>query len=172
MADQDPEKNGKTLRIIISIIFVSIIVLVGIYVIFFMQGGILGDEIPVIATEYENITADKAYEIFSKYNSSMAENNLIIIDARVLYKSCPSCLDSLYRVGHIPGAILDKTLDSEAYYQDLNQSADILVYNQEDSSKTESFCNHLVGHVYGNIYNLEGGYNAWKNAGYPIETGD
>lgn len=172
MSEQERGKNGRMLRIMITVVFVSILVLMGIYVAFFMQGSTFGSNVPVLATEYENVTAEDAYSAFSKFNDSSEDYNLIIIDARVLYKACPPCLETLFKNGHIPGAILDTELNPEVYYQDLNETSDILVYTQHDSSKTVAFCNSLVGHVYGNIYNLKDGYNAWIAADYPIETGE
>jgi len=128
------------------------------------------DTTPFLATSYENISAEKAYSLFEKSNNSENDYELIIIDARVKYKSCISCLNNLYSSGHIPGAILDTQLNAQVYYQDLNDTSDILVYTQQDSSQTESFCEELVDHIYGKIYNLEGGYLSWIDAGYPIET--
>jgi rhodanese-related sulfurtransferase len=42
-----------------------------------------------------------------------------------------------------------------------NSTFDILVYCR-DGTKSKNFCEHLLNHVYGKIYNLEGGYRAWK----------
>jgi len=44
----------------------------------------------------------------------------------------------------------------------------LLIYS-EDGKRGENFCKKLVGHVYGKIYNLEGGIEAWKAAGYGLE---
>ena len=163
----------KKLAIIFMIALVIITMFAIIYFVLSMgDNGTNQDEIPVLSTDYENITAEKAYTLFLKSNNTMNDYNLIIIDARVLDYSCPPCLTDKYEDGHIPGAILDRNLDAKAYYQDMNETNDILVYNKEDSSKTVSFCEDLIGYVYGNIYNLDGGYLSWKDAGYPIEKTD
>ena len=45
-----------------------------------------------------------------------------------------------------------------------------LVYSR-DGEVGKDFCQELVGHVYGKIYNLEGGWDAWNSAGFYKETG-
>jgi len=165
----------KKLSIIAIIILLLISIFAIAYFLFYMEDNNSNQNVvPVLATGYENITAEKAYDLVLKSNDTANNYNLIIIDARIVDYSCPTCLNNHYKNGHLPGAILDKKLDAKVYYQDLNETSDILVYNEEDSSKTEilSFCEELVGHVYGNIYILEGGISSWTGAGYPLEKDD
>jgi len=48
-----------------------------------------------------------------------------------------------------------------------NSTEDILVYSK-DGTVGEDFCQDITGHVYGEIYNIDGGYNAWVAAGFPV----
>lgn len=45
-----------------------------------------------------------------------------------------------------------------------NSTNDLLIYCL-DGTKSPSFAERLVGHVYGKIYNMDGGWNAWINYG-------
>jgi rhodanese-related sulfurtransferase len=49
-----------------------------------------------------------------------------------------------------------------------NTTENLLIYSKNGTVAEEDFCKVLVNHVYGKIYNLEGGFDAWKEAGYPI----
>ncbi len=166
MLDKPDNKKENFFIKVFALILVIIVVLGGIYFLFFIDAtDAMEDNGSVLATDYENITAAAAYEIYKDYNNSKSEgNNLTIIDARVLDISCGSCLLSAYRRGHLPGAILDKELNPKEYY---NKTTDIMVYSQDGSNKRAiEFCKSLVGHIYGDIYYLDGGYLAWKDAGY------
>jgi len=108
-------------------------------------------------TIYTNVTADAAYNLIN-------ENvNLKIIDCRGL-EGCGPC--AFKNEGHIKGADLNS--NPETLY---NCSDDILVYSV-DGIVGASFCNDLINHVYGKIYNLEGGINAWKEKNFPIVYGN
>ena len=108
------------------------------------------------ATYYTNVSADAAYNII---NNSI---NLTIIDCRGL-EGCGTC--TFKNEGHIKGAILNS--NAETLY---NCSEDILVYSK-DGSIGASFCQDLINNVYGKIYNLDGGINAWNELKYPLVYG-
>ena len=109
---------------------------------------IQNQNIPTYTTNYSNLTPQQAYNLV--YNNSEA---LIIVDMR-------NC-DCSYNKGHISGAIWQ--INPETFY---NSVMDILVYGEDDQSLI--YCQKLVGHVYGAIYHLDGGIEAWESAGYHI----
>jgi len=100
-------------------------------------------------TFYTSITAKEAKNLTEK------KINLVIADIR-------GCRCN-WEEEHIP------TAEWISYGPNLyNVAQDILIYCQ-NGSKSISFCENLLGNVYGDIYYLEGGFTAWKNAGYPVE---
>jgi len=105
-------------------------------------------------TTYTNITTEEAY------NLSITSNNLTIVDCRGL-EGCSTCQ---FNKGHLPGA--EMNLNPKSLF---NTTNDILVYSKNGSIGA-GFCNDLIGNIKGNIYNLIGGYNAWSEDGYEIET--
>ncbi len=113
---------------------------------------------------YKNVTIEEAYNLINK--SQNTEYNLTIIDCRGL-EGCSVCQ---YKHGHIPGAVRN---DNPITLYNLTD--DILVYSVNGTVGAQ-FCEDLMNHVYGKVYNLEGGWNAWKhhNETYgwpPIKTG-
>ena len=114
---------------------------------------------------YTNVTVEEAYDLINK--SQHPGYNLTIIDCRGL-EGCSTCQ---YKHGHVPGAVRNENpLSLE------NLTDDILVYSVDGKIGAE-YCKNLTHNlVYGKIYNLEGGWNAWKyhNETYgwpPIKTG-
>ena len=97
---------------------------------------------------YSNLTVEKVKELIET-NASIT-----ILDVRAL-EGCGSCQ---FNNGHLPGAIL--TSDAKKYY---NATYDILVYSK-DGTVGEEFCKELKYHVYGNIYNLQGGWEEWLSS--------
>ena len=92
---------------------------------------------------YTNITVEDAKELI---NSTI---NLTIIDCRnqPVYEWIK---------------ISTWSKNPEEFY---NYTGDILVYSQNGGFSAQ-FCNNLINHTFGNLYNLEGGIEAWKNKGY------
>jgi len=101
---------------------------------------------PQYTTFYENVNISHAKEIIN------STTNLSIIDVRGL-EGCSHCQ---FRKGHLPNATMYNLPDSF-----FNTTNDILVYSR-DGKRGETFCEQLVNHTYGKIYNLEGGWNAWN----------
>ncbi len=105
---------------------------------------------------YTNVTADYAFNLI---NNSI---NLTIVDCRGL-EGCGTC--SFKNDGHLKQAELNS--NAETLH---NWSADILVYSK-DGNVGASFCQDLIGKVYGKIYNLDGGIDAWNELKYPLVYG-
>jgi rhodanese-related sulfurtransferase len=86
--------------------------------------------------------------------------NLVILDIREAEE---------YEVGHVKRAVWRGTLISFDKYRDKK----ILVYDNNDT-KSREFCNYLASEDLNmEIYNLEGGLDAWKEAGFetvPVPT--
>ncbi len=104
-------------------------------------------------TGYIDVTAAEAKDLI--------DNNpdLIIIDVSPNYDD-----------GHIPGAINyyvgDGSLD--AAIPTLDKSKEYLIYCHVDSAAI-SGAQKLVDAGFSPVYRLEGNYQAWVDAGYPIE---
>ena len=104
-------------------------------------------------TGYIDVTAAEAKELID------TNPNLIIIDVSPHYED-----------GHLPGAINyylgNGSLD--AAIPTLDKNKDYLVYCHVDSVSI-SGAQKLVDAGFTTVYRLEGNYQAWVNAGYPIE---
>ena len=125
---------------------------IGLALIFcFLTAGCLTHEKNKYTTTYENVTPQEAYNLIKN------DSNLIVVDVR----GCPCH----YNKEHLPHAIWDTNVND--FY---NTTKDLLIYCETGYTSTQ-FCKKLVGHVYGRIYNLEGGIEAWKKAGYEVEKG-
>lgn len=77
----------------------------------------------------------------------------------------------VYAAGHLPGAVnyywADGSLD--AAIPMLDENATYLVYCHSESASRQG-AQKLVDAGFTNVYRLEGEYEAWVDAGYPIET--
>jgi rhodanese-related sulfurtransferase len=102
---------------------------------------------------YTDLTAAEAKE---KIDSN---TDLVIIDVSPYYDD-----------GHIPGAVSyygDNSLDDAIL--SLDKDKEYLVYCHADSPSIVA-ANKLVNAGFTMVYRLEGNYQAWVEAGYPIET--
>ena len=76
-----------------------------------------------------------------------------------------------YSAGHLPGAVNyylgDGSLD--AAIPTLDKDATYLVYCHVESVSRQG-AQKLVDAGFANVFRLEGDYEAWVDAGYPIET--
>ena len=95
------------------------------------------------STKYTTISPNEVNNLYKN------ANNLIVVDC-----SQPK---QVYRDGHLPEAVW--TPNPELFY---NTTNDILVYSNNDTI-AKNFCEQLVDNVYGHIYFMPGGYEAWKN---------
>lgn len=77
----------------------------------------------------------------------------------------------IYSAGHLPGAVNyylgDGSLD--AAIPTLDKDATYLVYCHAESASRQG-AQKLVDAGFTHVYRLEGEYDAWVDAGYPIET--
>jgi len=152
----DGNSGESTFRTIAFIILIAIIVIAAILVFiprFFQENE---DNTPVYITSFRNYAPEEAYDLMNN------AENLTIIDCRGL-EGCNTCQ---FKAGHLPGAELNENPNSL-----FNSTEKILVYSKNGSVGAD-FCADLVGHVYGDVYNLEGGYAAWDDCYIcPVETG-
>ncbi len=106
-----------------------------------------------IAYAYTDISPAEAKQMIDE------NPDLIVIDVSAAYNS-----------GHLPGAVNypvgDGSLD--AAIPMLDKDATYLVYCAGDSASRQG-AQKLVDAGFMNVYRLEGGYDAWVDAGYPIE---
>ncbi|MDH4268724.1 MAG: rhodanese-like domain-containing protein [Dehalococcoidia bacterium] len=133
------------LRIMVGILLLASVITVGITV------GCTPQE---PAGNYTDISPAEAKEMIDE------NSELIIID-----------VSPAYEAGHLPGAVNyylgDGSLD--AAMPMLDKNATYLVYCHSESASRQG-AQKLVDAEFMNVYRLEGEYEAWVDAGYPIET--
>ncbi len=148
------QKKGIKKETIVTVIFLIIVAFAAIYVAFFY---LFSEETEIkFTSSYKNIDAKVAYNLINK------TKNLVIIDCRGL-EGCGSC--QIKSEGRLD---FDFVYLNQNPYVHYNTTENLLIYSKDGTVAEEDFCKILVDHVYGKIYNLEGGFDAWKNAGYPI----
>lgn len=69
--------------------------------------------------------------------------------------------DEEYKKGHIPGAVHVPLADIGDKVKKLKKDKDLVVYCQTGNRSIWAI-KRLMGMGYKNLYNLKGGYNAWK----------
>ena len=147
-------KKGIKLDTIVIIVFGILIAFAAVYVAtpyFYSES----TEI-VYTSSYKNINAEAAYKLINK------TSNLVIIDCRGL-EGCDSC--QIKKEGRLDFDFVFLNINPLVHY---NSTENLLIYSKNGTVAEEDFCKLLVNNVYGKIYNLEGGFDAWKEAGYPI----
>jgi len=157
---QTTNKKEKKLMILISVVLVLIIAVIIVFFVLSNQENNIDDNDKVItyADEFYNISPDDAYQLMN------LSEKIEVIDVRGL-EGCSHCQ---FNNGHLPGAELNQ--NPESFYMeegDYENATDFLVYSKDGSVGAE-FCLELVDYVYGSIYNLEGGWEAWAAKGYPM----
>lgn len=80
------------------------------------------------------------------------KKGMILLDVRV---------DKEYNEGHIPGSVHVQLSEIGDKIKKLKKDKEIVVYCQNGSRSIWAI-KRLMGMGYKNIYNLKGGYNAWK----------
>jgi rhodanese-related sulfurtransferase len=133
------------LRIIVGILLLASVIAVGLA---------LGCSQPEQAGNYTDLSAAEAKQLIDE------NPDVIIID-----------VSPYYEAGHQPGAVSyylgDGSLDVAIPM--LEKDATYLVYcHGEDPSRQGA--QKLVDAGFMNVYRLDGNYQAWVDAGYPIET--
>lgn len=149
MEQQPTEDSEKKIQVILIIVLVVISVSSVLWLT--LISGSLEQELtePVLTTTYSSISLQDAVGLV---NSS--DNSTIIVD-------CRTCKCN-YNKGHLPNATW--TINPEDFY---NTTRDLLVYDNHGEKSTQ-FCQNLTGNVYGAIYYLDGGMDAWKEGTYPV----
>jgi rhodanese-related sulfurtransferase len=69
--------------------------------------------------------------------------------------------DEEYKKGHIPGAVHVPLADIGEKIKKLKKGKELVVYCQSDNRSIWAI-KRLMGMGYKNLYNLKGGYSAWK----------
>jgi hypothetical protein len=148
------KKKGIKIEFIVMLIFIIIIVFAAGYLAipyFFSEE----TEIRYTST-YKNVDPKTAYNIINN------TDNLIIIDCRGL-EGCGTC--KIKREGRLD---FDSVYLNDNPYVHFNTTENLLIYSINGTVAEEDFCKVLVNNVYGKIYNLDGGFEAWKALDYPI----
>jgi rhodanese-related sulfurtransferase len=119
-------------------------------------------------SEFQELTLEQALEIFE--DPRMATGEYVFVDARA---------DGPYQEGHIPGAIQCDYYRSDTYLtRALSRvyGADkaIVYCNGGDCEDSLLVCREFLnlGVPSEKVYLFRGGWQAWKDAGEPIEVGD
>jgi len=119
--------------------------------------------IVLIALLISNIVADKLkkYEDIdvNSATSLMDDDNLIILDVREKKER---------KNGYIVNDIHIPLSDVKAQLDKLDKDNNILVYCRS-GSRAAHIARLLTRHEYKNVYNLKGGFKAWKKAKLPIK---
>ena len=97
------------------------------------------------------------------------DNAYLIVDARESEEYCQ---------GHIPGAIDAFDAEIESLTSKLNKNAHIIVYGPGQWVKSENPADRLSGDAairlmklgFKNVMELNGGFEAWANAGNRVDT--
>ena len=146
--------KGENKKIQVLLIFILIIISVGAAIGYTLsteqeENGPTG---PFLTNTYSAISPTDALALINSTN----ETQLIIVDIR-------SCKCN-YNSGHLPNSTWN--VNPLSFY---NLTEDLLVYSKNNVDSIE-FIEKLLNKTYGDLYYLEGGINAWKLAGYPVET--
>jgi rhodanese-related sulfurtransferase len=160
MEETSPKKEkGNSLEWIVAIVLVIITIIASIYLLypsFFPDSQ--NNVYEGYVQNYINISVADAYDIMN----TTTDINLSIIDVRGL-EGCGTC--QFKNKGHLPGAVLNSNPNTL-----FNSTAIFIIYSV-DGTVGANFSQQLVNHVYGKIYNLEGGIEAWRDAGFELEYG-
>jgi len=110
--------------------------------------------VSVRASPYTNVTVSVAKD--------MIDTNpyLVILDVREPYE---------YEEEHIKNAILIPVGELAGRLDELDKNKPTLVYCKS-GGRSATACGILDGNGFTEVYNMEGGITAWKNAGYPVEV--
>ena len=146
--NQSAKDNEKKIQVVLIIVLVVISVSAAVGLSIFYYNENKGPTGPVITVIYSGITPETAYDL------TVNDKDLLVIDVR-------TCKCN-YNSGHLPNATWAN--NPLGYY---NTTSDLLIYENNETLSIE-FCEQLINHTYGKLLYLEGGINAWKDAGYPI----
>jgi len=154
-------KKGKKIPIfeIILIIVILIICILAVFMFSPLVG--LSDDKPSsngYTKNFSNISASEANDLINQ------NEDILVIDARDNEIWCTCQFSS----GHLPNAELSSNFNS-SFFKELKR--DILVYSIDGKAGAEYCITNLLYNVTVDVYNLDGGYNAWIEAGFEVEKG-
>lgn len=86
---------------------------------------------------------------------------LLVVDVRP---------DGEYKSGHIAGAVNIPHTKVDKHLDKLRNAGGVVLYCTQ-GSRTQLAEQTLIEHDLTNVFHLEGGLGAWRQAGYPIHTG-
>ncbi len=144
---KDEDRNFA--RILVSLCFIFILVVCGVIVLydeyFPIDDNDNGSE-SMYATIYKNVSVCEAKDLIT------SSQNLTIIYCQGGCKPC---------------SWKNLKIDSSAFWATgtksyWNSTNDFLIYDKFGGNKSVDYCERLLGHVYGNVYRLNGGYESWK----------
>lgn len=75
--------------------------------------------------------------------------------------------DQQYRRGHLPGAVHLPQNYSDDQLKRLKRERTLVVYD-DNGTQAGKLAKRLQGEGYAAVYQLRGGFNAWREAGYPV----
>lgn len=133
----------KEFKVGITVVFIILVSIISVLLIYDMYDNYI--DVPKYTMTFKSINATVLREFIN------TKENFTIIDCR---EGCTYCQ---FKSGHIPRASLAKPTVN--YY---NYTNDLLFYDVTGDGESINYCNALVGYVYGELYYLEGGWNAWK----------
>jgi rhodanese-related sulfurtransferase len=104
---------------------------------------------------YTGISVQTAYEMI---NNPSSYPNLLILDVRT---------QDEYNAGHINGSLLIPVSELQTRISELDyaKNSSILVYCRS-GSRSATASQILIDNGFQHVYNMLGGYNQWKAAGY------
>lgn len=129
----------------------------GIALVFVMLASTLGGlvwarESDVVGAGYVDVSVEQARGMID------SDPDVIVLDVRT---------ENEYEAGHIAGTELVPLSELEQRTGELDKDDALLVYCKSGTKSVEA-SNILIQHEFESVYNMEGGINAWVNAGYPV----
>ena len=101
---------------------------------------------------YTDVTAEFAKTMMD------VDSRLVIVD-----------VSPIYAQGHLPGSISVPLSSIDTQIKMLDKSAHYLIYCHSDAASIQG-ADTFMNAGFNPVYRLEGNYQAWVDAGYPVET--
>ena len=109
----------------------------------------------------------KNYNFDSKNQNSTIYTNVNVSKAKEMINSSINLTIIYCEGGCKPCSWKKVKIDSSAIWATgtkkfWNSTNDFLIYDKSGGNKSIDYCERLSSHVYGTIYRLDGGFEAWK----------